>query len=290
MISLTFALPASDLESIETLLFSMGATAVTLEDAADAPQLEPKPGEILLWPDSKLTAWFEEQSVLNQSLKALKGHFPDLNYQIENVKELDWQHHLHAGFKRLNFGQRLCISPSWDMEKPSERTTLILDPGLAFGTGTHPTTSMCLTWLSNHIESGQTLLDYGCGSGILALAALKLGASHAWAIDYDPQAIISTQANAEKNDISALQMTTGQPEELASDLKVDVIIANILAGPLLELAETFKQHAHQGTQLVLSGLLIHQVKEIEHTYSPWFEFIERHQEDDWVCLSANFKL
>lgn len=278
-----------DSELAEALMFEFGATAVTFEDAEDVPLLEPKPGEMPLWPNNVVTGWFEEDADLTQLQNSIAMNFPNADSKIYMVESQDWQKNLHDQFKPIFFGKRLCICPSWETKPEGDLAILELDPGLAFGTGSHPTTSMCLEWLATYLIPGQTVLDYGCGSGILALAAIKLGAQKVWAIDYDPQALQSTQSNAARNHISSEALVTLGIDSLDRIPKVDVIVANILAQPLIELATQFKQYAHSETILVLSGILAEQASDLEAAYADWAIFTERHQISDWMCLVAHSK-
>ncbi|MFO1258329.1 MAG: 50S ribosomal protein L11 methyltransferase [Gammaproteobacteria bacterium] len=276
-------------EFVEALMFEFGATAVTFEDAEDVPLLEPKPGEMPLWPNNVVTGWFEDEADLTQLQNSIAMNFPKVDFKIGTVESQDWQKNLHDQFKPIFFGETLCICPSWETKPNGNHAILELDPGLAFGTGSHPTTSMCLEWLATHLKPGQTLLDYGCGSGILALSAIKLGASKVWAVDYDPQALQSTQSNAIRNQISAKTLITLGIDALHLIPKVDIIVANILAQPLIELASQFREYTHPESILVLSGILAEQASDVEAAYSDWVTFIERHQTSEWVCLIGRTK-
>lgn len=276
-------------ELAEALMFEFEATAVTFEDAEDVPLLEPKPGEVPLWPSNVMTGWFEDDADLTPLQNSIAMNFPNTEYKTSHVASQDWQKNLHDQFKPVFFGQTLCICPSWETKPEGNLAILELDPGLAFGTGSHPTTSMCLEWLATHFKPGQTILDYGCGSGILALAAIKLGAEKAWAVDYDPQALQSTLSNAIRNQVPNETLTALGLEALDQIPKVDVIVANILAQPLITLATQFKQFIHPETRLVLSGILAEQASEVEAAYAEWATFTERYQTSDWMCLVGHIK-
>lgn len=284
---LSFHLKPEDCDFAEALMFEFSATAVTFEDAHDVPLLEPLPGEIKLWPESILTAWFDEDTDVTALKNAIVLNFPTADCIESIVESQDWQKNMHDQFKPILFSNKLCICPSWEARPDTDIAVLDLDPGLAFGTGSHPTTAMCLNWLAQHLKPGQTVLDYGCGSGILGLAAIKLGAKKVWAVDYDPQALQSTLANAKKNHIGPEQLCALDIKSLNLIPKVDIIVANILAQPLIDLASQFKQYAKETTILVLSGILDSQADAVASAYADWSPITERQQEADWMCLIAN---
>ena len=275
-------------EALGDLLMEHEALSITMEDGKDQPIFEPNLGETPLWNDTIVTALFEADMDLNPIVELLKAH-PDvdanLNYKIEQVEDKDWVREWMDNFHPIKFGQRLWICPSWRDIPDPEAINVILDPGLAFGTGTHPTTALCLEWLDSLDLSQSDVIDFGCGSGILAVAALKLGAKTVTGIDIDYQAIEASKANAERNACSdrlALYLSQQTPE----NLKADVLVANILAGPLKELAPQIASHLNTGGKLALSGLLREQAYELKDFYSQWFDMDEPSHKDDWSRLTG----
>lgn len=274
-----------DAERLSEALSELGAASVTLRDAADQPLYEPPPGTTPLWNQIDIIGLFEANIDIEPILENLATTMAPTAlpaWKLEPLEDKDWQSEWMKYFKPMRFGDRLWICPSWTPAPDPHAINILLDPGLAFGTGTHPTTALCLHWLDKNIKGGENVIDYGCGSGILALAAAKLGAKHVWAVDNDPQALQATQSNAEKNQVFE-QFTLNTPKELASPL-ADVLVANILANPLLQLAQAFSALLKPGGHIVLSGILGNQVKVIEETYKKWFDLDEPVQQDDWVRL------
>ena len=188
-------------------------------------------------------------------------------------------------FHPMSFGNRLWVCPSWKEPEDKDAINLMLDPGLAFGTGTHPTTALCLKWLDQHVEGNELIVDYGCGSGILGIAALLLGSQTMLGVDNDPQALVATRQNAERNGISEDQYTVVLPEN-TQQVQADIMIANILAGPLMTLAETLANLTRSGGKLALSGILSHQAEDVKQAYEPWFNMSEVEQMEDWVILKG----
>ena len=270
-------------EHLSDLLSEAGAVSVTLRDAADQPLYEPPPGETPLWDNIELVGLFSADQEIEPVIDSLRQALAPSTlptWKLEPLEDKDWQNEWIKHFKPMQFGKRLWICPSWTPPPDPQGVNIMLDPGLAFGTGTHPTTALCLQWLDKHIVGGETLIDYGCGSGILALAALKLGASHVWAVDNDPQALLSCGNNAEKNQLTE-NLTLCAPNAVAVD-QVDILVANILANPLLQLAPTFATLLKPGGHVVLSGILGNQVEMIEQCYRQWFQLDPPVQQDDWV--------
>ena len=267
-------------------MMELGAFSVTFLDAKDTPIYEPKPGDFLLWEETIAIGLFDAEIDAEAIINQLKL-FPfgqDGQYKVEQLEDKDWIREWMDSFKPVQFGPRLWICPSWcDIPDPTA-VNVILDPGLAFGTGTHPTTSLCLKWLDQHVEPGQTLVDFGCGSGILAVAALKLGIEKAIGIDIDPQAIQASQANAERNGVNEkldLYLPENQPEYQA-----DLVVANILCGPLKELADIIQAYVKPAGKLALSGLLESQAEEICQVYSQWFDLDPVAIEGEWCRVSG----
>jgi ribosomal protein L11 methyltransferase len=272
-------------EQLSDLLSELGAAAVTLRDAADQPLYEPPPGATPLWENIDVIALFDADQAIEPVLNALSdalapGALPA--WKLEPLEDKDWQNEWIKHFKPMRFGSRLWICPSWSSPPEPQAVNILLDPGLAFGTGTHPTTALCLQWLDANIRGGESLIDFGCGSGILALAAAKLGAEHVWAVDNDPQALSACRSNADKNHLLST-ITTCAPDNL--DLPpADILIANILANPLLQLAPHFTKLLKPKGQIVLSGILGSQVELIEQCYRQWFQLQTPAYLDDWICL------
>ncbi|MBM7074439.1 50S ribosomal protein L11 methyltransferase [Shewanella sp. 202IG2-18] len=275
-------------EALGDLLMEHEALSITMEDGKDQPIFEPKLGETPLWNDTIVTALFEADMDLNPVVDMLKMH-PDvddnLKYKIEQVEDKDWVREWMDNFHPIQFGHRLWICPSWRDIPDPEAINVILDPGLAFGTGTHPTTALCLEWLDGLDLSNSDVIDFGCGSGILAVAALKLGAKTVTGIDIDYQAIEASKANAQRNACND-RLSLYLPEETPSNLKADILVANILAGPLKELAPQIASHLNSGGKLALSGLLREQAEELKDFYSQWFEMDAPQHKDDWSRLNG----
>lgn len=249
-------------EALGDELIETGAVSVTFQDSHDTPVFEPLPGETRLWGDTDVIGLYDAETDMKWVVSQLENS-PLLGtgfiHKIEQLEDKDWEREWMDNFHPMRFGERLWICPSWrDVPDPTA-VNVMLDPGLAFGTGTHPTTSLCLQWLDSLDLEGKTVIDFGCGSGILAIAALKLGAAHAIGIDIDPQAITASRDNAQRNGVSerlSLYLSKDQPEAL----QADVVVANILAGPLRELAPMISVLPRAGGLLGLSGVLATQAE------------------------------
>jgi ribosomal protein L11 methyltransferase len=281
---LTLRLTAADVPKAEALLTLAGAETLSLRDAADDPVFEPEPSTAPLWPNVTVEALFPSGASAAPLLEILNATFPDAHAALEDVEDSAWQARLPRPVAARAIGTRLWLAPADDANVPKDRRIVRISMGLAFGTGEHPTTALCLDWLEAHVATGMTLLDYGCGSGILALAALKLGARFAYAVDNDPQALIATAANAALNDATA-SLFVGAPE-LLPPATVDVLAANILAGPLVDLAPTFAERLVPGGMLVLSGILVPQAERVAAAYAPYAHEIAQATRDGWVCLTG----
>lgn len=276
----------------ENWLVEAGACAITLTDAEDQPVFEPIRGTTPLWQSTQLTGLYDGKQNAQQMLATMQQLW-QLNYpetpmpalQLEILEDKDWIREWMDSFKPMQMGQRLWIVPSWLKPPQPDAVNLILDPGLAFGTGTHPTTRLCLQWLDSLDLEGETLLDFGCGSGILGIAGLLLGAKQAWGTDIDPQALQASQQNAQRNNLDPALFPVYYPEK-CPDISCDVLVANILAGPLISLAEELASRIKSGGQLALSGILSHQAEEVSRAYNPWFELDKPTQEDDWVRITG----
>ena len=261
--------------SVEEILIRHGAQSVTFTDAGDRPVLEPGPGETPLWHRTRIAALFEPGADMAglitdlQKSLALK-ELPE--YHLETLAERDWEREWLKDFGPMRFGRRLWVCPTGSRPQQPDAVMVRLDPGLAFGTGTHATTAMCLEWLDSLDLAGKTLLDYGCGSGVLAIAALKLGCKHVRAMDIDPQAVLATRQNAAENGVQEHLDVSGAADDIEGDF--DVVVANILAGPLVKLAADIAGHVRPGGRLGLSGILSEQAEEVREAYAPWVDFDE----------------
>jgi len=272
---------------VSDALEQAGAHAVTLIDAEDKPIFEPLPGETPLWANLEITGLFEadiDTKALDQQLTELLSADILVSRRLEPLEDKDWSRVWMDDYHPMQFGEQVWIVPSWCNAPEPDAVNILLDPGLAFGTGTHPTTSLCLQWLDSQALAGKQVLDYGCGSGILAIAAAKLGAAKVTAIDIDPQALLATRDNAARNDVSDL-ISTNLPMDLASE-GYDMLLANILAGPLAELADMLCAALRPGGSLVLSGILAEQAENVANAYRRHCEISEPIQQGDWIRLSG----
>jgi ribosomal protein L11 methyltransferase len=257
-----------DADTVEALTTELGAVSVTYSDAADDPVLEPAPSETPMWRHTRLTALFDGGSDLDAVVATLTerlGLGAPPGWQREILEDRDWEREWLKDFGPMRFGRRLWVCPEDAAVSDSDAVVVHLDPGLAFGTGTHPTTALCLEWLDSLDLDGKTMIDYGAGSGILAIAALKLGATRAFAYDIDPQAVVASRANAERNGVTDQLDATIRAADLA--YPADVVIANILAGPLIKLATEVLDLTITGGKLALSGILSEQVTEVAEAYA-----------------------
>jgi ribosomal protein L11 methyltransferase len=275
-------------EKYSDWLSACGAQAVTFIDAKDTPIYEPLPGdEVIYWNNTVVMGLYDASHDMDKVLNYLKSIHPDKNkmaYKLEQLEDKDWEREWMDNFHPMKFGQRLWICPSWlDVPDPTA-VNVMLDPGLAFGTGTHPTTALCLTWLDGLDLVGKTVVDFGCGSGILSLAALKLGAKKVIGIDIDPQALQASLENAKRNqceDRLALFLPKDQPK-----CKADVVVANILAGPLRELAPVIIEYVSSHGVLALSGVLEEQAEQLQAIYGEFCQMDPVTVQDEWVRLSG----
>lgn len=277
-------------EQYSEYLMEAGAVAVTLQDAKDNAIFEPQVGATPLWNHTQVIGLFDASADIHAIKTHLKKYITEQSIealQIVPLEDKNWTAACMDQFHPMRFGERLWIYPSWTQPPIDEDRVIVqLDPGMAFGTGTHATTALCLEWLDSHPPINAHVIDYGCGSGILSIAALKLGASKIIAIDNDPQALQSTQSNAEKNGLLKQQITTLLPNDFNTSEKFDLLLANILAYPLLELAPTFADLIKSGGQIVLSGILEKQAEVITNEYALWFQNMDITIKDEWVRISA----
>jgi ribosomal protein L11 methyltransferase len=271
----------------ELVFEQLGAVAVTLGDAGDEPMFEPGPGEQPLWQATRVTGLFPGdsdldalRSRLNQALAADVSR----NLRIERLADRDWERAWLDSFRPMRFGDRLWICPGGQALDRDDAVVVDLDPGLAFGTGTHPTTALCLEWLDGQDLAGRQVIDFGCGSGVLAIAALKLGAAGVVAIDHDPQALIATRENAARNGVGTrieVRHSSARPP-----LAADIVIANILANVLVELNGLLGGLVQAQGRLVMSGILHDQADDVIRAYADRFSFQPRRQREDWVLLDG----
>ncbi len=282
-LQIEFGLPGDDTPRAEALLDSLGALSVTLVDAGDEPLLEPVPGSTPVWEQTTVRALLPLDSDPSSLHKRLTTELECLHFHSEIIKDQDWERAWMDDFKAMRFGKRLWVCPSWLEPPEPDAINLMRDPGLAFGTGTHATTALCLEWLDANPPIDLTLIDYGCGSGILSLAALKLGAKKVDAVDIDELALQASRTNAMNNKIPSSHLSLSQPEQL-ENTPVDLVMANILCGPLVELAPSIVDRIKFGGSIILSGILKDQAEQITHTYQHWFESLALKERDGWILL------
>jgi len=285
---MTLTTDESHVETIGDEMLNLGALSVTLMDAKDVPILEPAPGETPLWNQVKMMFLFDMSADPKQILRQWQQHSlakQTDHEKFELLEDKDWERAWMERFEPMKFGQKLWICPSWKPVVDPNAVNILLDPGLAFGTGTHPTTALCLEWLDSIDLTGKTLIDFGCGSGILAIAALKLGASKVIAVDIDPQALIATRDNANRNHIEPQTLVVDFPQKL-TEQPVDILVANILAGPLKELSKTLAKHCKINGQIALSGILDTQAEETRQVYQQNFEMEAVVYKNEWSRLAG----
>ena len=280
-------------EAISELMEAAGAASVTFEDAVDQPILEPLPGETPLWDQLIITGLYPAQDDLTELLlqfELKRAEWQISQLRLEQLEDRPWVREWMDNFHPMQFGKRLWVYPSW-RDVPDEAKNavkILLDPGLAFGTGNHPTTALCLEWLDGEDLAGKSVLDYGCGSGILAIAAAKLGATTIVATDIDPQALEATQENAKRNHLAPECIFTCQPEAVPTQ-QYDVVIANILSGPLVNLAPSLLAYLKPQGRLALSGILIDQEAAVKAAYQAALVDIEIKTQEDWLRLAGTAK-
>ncbi len=290
-LTLTVDANATDADRLSESLLDLGAISVDVHDADAGTEGEKaifgEPGELVasMWAHSRITALFPAdtvpEGVMNQAAQSA-GLMNLPAYQVSILEDDDWVRRTQSQFRPICISRRLWIVPTWHKPEDPEAINIELDPGLAFGTGSHPTTRLCLRWLDTNIQGGETVLDYGCGSGILAIAALKLGAASAIGVDLDPQAIQAGIYNAAANKVPAQFYL---PDEMPQ-IKADIVVANILTNPLKLLAPLIAQHVRSGGKVALSGILNSQAGEVIDVYTQWFDLESPIEEDGWVCLSG----
>ncbi|MDF1622854.1 MAG: 50S ribosomal protein L11 methyltransferase [Pseudohongiella nitratireducens] len=274
----------TEAEHMEQLFQSLGAVSVSFLDAEDEAVFQLEPGATPLWQQTLLSALFEEDTPIDEILLTLKSAslLSDEDLVVETIEDQDWERAWMDEFKPMKFGERLWICPSWTSPPDESAVNVRLDPGLAFGSGTHPTTALCLEWLDGEPVSGKTVIDYGCGSGILAIAAALLGAKRIIGVDNDPQAVTATESNRQENGIDAAVLTAHLPGEAHEP--ADIVIANILSGPLVELEPILSSLTKPNGKLVLSGLLDEQSQALINAYADDFDMEPPVVRDGWARI------
>ncbi|BFM05398.1 50S ribosomal protein L11 methyltransferase [Halioxenophilus aromaticivorans] len=275
--------------AIEFALTRAGALSITLKDNADEPILEPALGETPLWRETQIIALFEadiETELVDQQLAPKLA--PADHSRWEQLEDKDWSRAWMDDYHPIQCGQRLWVCPSWTQPPDPSAINLMLDPGLAFGTGTHPTTFLCLQWLDQLDCTHKSVLDYGCGSGILGIAALLLGAGSALGVDIDPQALLATLDNAKRNHLAPERFPVYLPPKAPTG-HADIVLANILAGPLVELAEDITQRLKPGGSICLSGVLAIQAETVKDAYAQWIDFDPVATEQEWCRITGRKK-
>lgn len=282
---LTLPVTAVQAKSLERILTDLGAVGITYQDDSNVPIYEPLPGETPLWDFLKLTALFDNEPLANGAFQLLSIHLPGVEILRTQLQDEIWERMWMQHFKPMRFGKNSWVIPDGYEPLDADAINLFLDPGLAFGTGTHATTALCLSWLDQHDVRGQHWVDFGCGSGILAIMALLQGAERVTCVDIDNQAIEATVQNARKNNVEqGIEIVS--PEAVSEILHKDGILANILAAPLLQLRPIFADMLKPGGQIVLSGILAEQQKQLSREYAQSFIDIECENLEDWVRVSA----
>lgn len=298
-ISLIIKVDDAHAELLSEALLEQGALSVDIHDAAAGTEREQllfgEPGEPVdeIWQNAEVAALFERNTDISAIILAVENSMEvsiKLNYRLEEIEEQDWVRVTQSQFSPIKISSRLWIVPTWHQSPDPAAINLILDPGLAFGTGSHPTTQLCLTWLDEHLQQGESVLDYGCGSGILAIAALKLGASHVAGVDIDSNAVEASRMNATRNhcNLSNVVFATAY-DGLNGNSQTDVVVANILANPLIVLAPILMNACRSGGRIVLSGVLVEQADEVMTIYQQYFIIHISGEQDGWVLLTGRKK-
>lgn len=272
----------------DMLMEETGALSVTFLDAKDVPIFEPLPGETRLWGETDIVALYDAETDMDLVIAQLKASSvldDNFAYKVEQLEDKDWEREWMDNFHPMKFGERLWICPSWLEIPEPDAINVMLDPGLAFGTGTHATTALCLEWLESIDLTGKTVIDFGCGSGILAIAAIKLGAAKVVGIDIDPQAITASKENATRNGV-ADQLELFLPQDQPENLVADVVVANILAAPLRELSSIITAHVAPSGALAMSGVLDTQALDVASYYSENFTLDAIAEQQEWCRISG----
>lgn len=273
---------------VEELLSELGAVSVTLQDGEDQPVFQIDPGTTPIWRNTEVVGLFEHDVPIHAIVTELRAraHLNATDEIVtEEVADTDWERVCMQDFKPMRFGERVWICPSWETPPEPSAVNIMLDPGLAFGTGTHPTTALCLEWLDRQDLVGKTVIDYGCGSGVLAIAAALLGAARVIAIDNDPQAIIASESNRELNQITPGQLSVHLPG-VEGHPQADVLVANILSGPLEQLTPIIAALVKPGGKLILSGVLSQQTQSLVDSYQEFFTMLVPVTREEWVRVEG----
>jgi ribosomal protein L11 methyltransferase len=284
VLALRIELAGSDPELAEQACLAAGALAITFSDTRDDAVLEPAVGEVRLWPATRLQALYESDTDAPTLVARLAAELalPASAFAAEELADRAWEREWLKDFHALRFGERLWVCPWHEQVTEPGAVVLRLDPGLAFGTGTHPSTALCLGWLDAHPPAGLEVIDYGCGSGVLGVAAALLGARAVEAFDIDPQALLATAENAAANGVAAQLAVRPSAAVLAP--ACDLLLANILAGTLCSLAGDFAQRVRPGGRCLLAGILSEQAGTVAAAFQPWFDMAESGRREDWVAL------
>jgi ribosomal protein L11 methyltransferase len=272
---------------IAELFSDLGAVSVTYMDAEDEPVYEPAIGETKIWSNTQVIALYELDADIEGVNERMHEAFDAAllrDWRQEWIEDQAWERAWMEYYQPMKFGDKLWVCPTGQEQQEQGTVCMLLDPGLAFGTGTHPTTALCLEWLAMHDLAGKTVIDYGCGSGILAVAAVLLGAKEAHAVDIDPQALTATLSNAEKN-AAQDKIEVYLPEQLPK-MQADIVLANILAKPLCELSGRIAELVKPGGALVLSGILAEQTTQVADAYKSFIELNDPVQQEDWIRLDG----
>ena len=292
-LELAFDLGGLDADSAESAAFACGAFAVTFVDKtpdfAGTPVLEPAPGEMPLWAATRVKCLFPPAAAHEPGLRLATALAATLGIDVSRIEtrllaDRPWEREWLKDFHAMRFGRRLWVCPHHEHVSAPDAVIVALDPGLAFGTGTHASTALCLTWLDAHLPQGAHVIDYGCGSGVLGIAAARLGAAQVHAYDIDPQALIATADNAGANEVEALLQVHASATTLPCG--TDVLLANILAAPLCLLAARFAALLHPGGLVVLAGLMSHEVAEVTAAYAACFDVVRFGERNGWACLTG----
>lgn len=273
---------------LEELLFECGACSVTLQDAKNQPVYEPAPDSTPLWENIRIKGLFTTDVNINTVIDTLKNIAPDVwaTHLVNVVEDKEWEKECMLDFRATQFGEKLWVCPGWCEPPDPDAVNVMLDPGCGFGSGSHPTTAMCLEWLGAHAISGELVVDYGCGSGILGIASALLGAKFTLGVDIDPQALEASTKNAKRNHIKPEKFAAVYPENIPPGIKAGILLANILSGPLTEMASKLANLVRPGGSIVLSGILSDQAEVVTHAYLPWFLMDPPVLKENWVRLTG----
>ena len=285
-LALDFELRGLDPERAEQACLACGALAITFSDSRDDAVLEPAPGEVRLWPATRLQALYpaDANAAALTAMLAQQLELTAASIHTQRLADRAWEREWLRDFHALRFGRRLWVCPSHEQVRQSGAVIVRLDPGLAFGTGTHPSTALCLEWLDAHLRAGTRVIDYGSGSGVLGIAAALLGAARVDAFDIDPQALLATAENAAANGLGARLAVRADTAQLPA--RAQLLLANILAGTLCELAGDFAARLRAGGRIMLAGILSEQAEAVACVYAPWFDIAPCGQREGWVALAG----